>query len=193
LFELIPVPLVRQENEGNNDQQRWFNRFLRRNRANDAANNPAGDIDNGRHPARIDPVNAPLQRQPGRIDLRLAFRRICFAVLTVVAAFICTMLQGVPVDFGDDVVYVNGAEVDRLLFTGLLGPHYTGYHPVERPTSASRRYDYRVLNDGAAKEMTNLEQLLNEIFEGEDEPREENSMDCVHDSDGGLISCDGPL
>ncbi|KAL3781929.1 hypothetical protein HJC23_011434 [Cyclotella cryptica] len=188
VFELIPIPLVRQENQGNNEQQRWFNRFLQRNQANGAANNPAGDIDNGRHLARMGPNNAPLQRQHGWIDLRLAFRRICFAVLTVVAAFICTMLQGVPMDFGDDVVYVNGVEVDRTLFTGLLGPHFTGYHHVGRPTAASQQYDYRVLKEGEVEEMSNLDHFLKEIFEDEEEQQEKNLMEYVKDRD---ISCNG--
>lgn len=179
VFELIPIPMVRRENGGNNET-RWFGAFRRRN-PNDA-NNPPFDMNN-HHPAGIDHNNRP---QPGWIDIRLAFRRICLAVLTVTAAFICTMLQSIP-DLGDDVVYVNGIEVNSLWFAGLLGPHFTGHHPSRRrsvrPGVVRRMFDYpRLIKEGDFKmegEVSGLEQFLNELFE-----EEEHEEDGQIDSDG---------
>ena len=54
---------------------------------------------------------------------RVAFRRICYAVVTVAAAFACIMIQGLPLDFGDD-----DDDVGDLFLHGLMGPHYAGHH-----------------------------------------------------------------
>jgi hypothetical protein len=54
---------------------------------------------------------------------RLAFRRICYAVVTVSAAFACIMIQGLPLDFGDD-----DDDVGDLFLHGLMGPHYAAHH-----------------------------------------------------------------
>ncbi len=123
IFEMVHIPLIGPINDAT-VVPRWL-RFLSFNgrqqqqqHAND--NNNAGENPNQQR------NNVPNEQDDHHwIDLRLALRRICFAVITVVAAFICMMLQGIPtVDFGDD-----GMEVDTIFLSGLMGPHYTGHHP----------------------------------------------------------------
>ena len=58
-------------------------------------------------------------------------RRVCCAVVTVAAAFVCILIQGLPLDFRDDNVVVGLSELEidgNLLLGGLLGPHFHGLH-----------------------------------------------------------------
>jgi hypothetical protein len=153
VYELVEIPLVRREHVNNQTRQLHFWPFNRHRRDGDANNNEADNVQEANAPQiGVEAANNELRRRReqqhqrnqrnhraehnhvgggGWLDLRLAFRRICFAVLTVAAAFACTMLQGLhPVDFGDDaVVYMDGAEIiNGLWFSGLLGPHFHGHH-----------------------------------------------------------------
>mmetsp|Transcript_22296 Transcript_22296/g.44912 ORF Transcript_22296/g.44912 Transcript_22296/m.44912 type:complete len:549 (-) Transcript_22296:33-1679(-) len=123
VFEMVDIPLIRPINEAN--VPRWL-RFLsfnrqQRNQQQHANNDNADDNPNQQQ-------NEQQDHQHGeREGLRLALRRICFAVITVAAAFICMMLQGLPlVDFGDDAM-----EVHPIFLSGLMGPHYPGHHPQQ--------------------------------------------------------------
>jgi len=121
VFEMVDIPLIRPINEAN--VPRWL-RFLsfnrqQRNQQQHANNDNAGDNPNQQQNEQQDHQNGE------REGLRLALRRICFAVITVAAAFICMMLQGLPlVDFGDDAM-----ELHPIFLSGLMGPHYPGHHP----------------------------------------------------------------
>lgn len=128
IFEMIHIPLVRPINE-ENVLPRWlrFLSFTGGHQQQQHGNNNAGENLNQQQ-QNNDPNEQEDQHNGERdwIDLRLALRRICFAVITVVAAFICMILQGLPgVDFGDD------GEVDTIFLSGLMGPHYPGHHPQQ--------------------------------------------------------------
>lgn len=154
VFEHIPIPIVHTQNEIN--EARWFN-IPRRD------NDPAGNMNNANR-------NNP--------DLRLAFRRICLAVLTVVAAFICTILQDTSLFFED-----GGVDVNSVWFTGLLGPHYEGHHARRPPRP--QQLEYRLLREGgfvSREEMSRFEVLLNEMF-GEEDHNDNDSL-CVEEQDG---------
>ncbi len=126
VFEMVNIPLVRPMNETN--VPRWlrflsFNRPQRHQQQQHPNNNDAGENPNQQ---QNDP-NEQQNHQNGERgdDLRLALRRICFAVITVAAAFICMMLEGLPlVDFGDDLVM----DLNPTFLSGLMGPHYHGHH-----------------------------------------------------------------
>jgi hypothetical protein len=172
IYELIPIPMVQRENnQVNNDG--WFNLPRRRDENNNNNNNnPAGNDDDN----IVNRNNHP--------DLRLTFRRICLAILTVVAAFICTILQDTSL-FLDD----SGVDVDSVWFTGLLGPHYDGHYANRRRTRRPQRQrlDYGLLREGQGfvtrEEMTRIQVLLNEMFDEDDHNDDET---CVEEQDGSL-------
>ena len=141
IFELVHIPLMPQRNDVN--VPRWL-RFLSLNRQQrqgqqqelEGDNIPHRQQQQNHHPNELQQHQLQQQRNHNHndenwIDLRLALRRICFAVITVVAAFICMMLQGLPtyVDFGDDEYY-GMMDMDTIFLNGLLGPyaHYPGQH-----------------------------------------------------------------
>jgi len=129
IFELVRIPLIRPINEANTP--RWI-RFLSFNRQERQEQQHANDNNANENLIRqqIDVPNEQGEENHHWLDFRLALRRICFAVITVVAAFICIMLQGIPaVDFLDD-----GMEVDTIFLSGLMGPHYPGHHPQHQQT-----------------------------------------------------------
>jgi hypothetical protein len=146
LYEFVSIPIRPREEA---QTTRWFPRLRRQNHP------PIIDGDNNNHDnPRID---NRLHQPP---DIRLAFRRICFAVLTVVAAFLCTLFHDIPVYFDD-------AHVDSIWYSGLLGPHYEGHHSAKR-----QRLVYRSLEEGgfvAEEEMSRLDILWNELFGAEEE------------------------
>lgn len=160
VFEMIHIPLVRPINNVN--VPRWL-RFLslpQQQQQQQNANRNAGDNHNRdqqqNHP--IDEQNHHQQNNDGRdwIDLRLALRRICFAVITVVAAFLCMMLQGLPtVDFGDDGVEY----VDAIFLSEIMGGHYRGRHSQRhhhhgRQHQRRRRKQHPELNVRVSHEMS---------------------------------------
>ena len=142
IFELVHIPLMPQRNDVN--VPRWL-RFLSLNRQQrqgqqqelEGDNIPHRQQQQNHHPNELQHQQQQQQNQQHNhngenwIDLQLALRRICFAVITVVAAFICMMLQGLPtyVDFGDDEYY-GMMDMDTIFLSGLLGPyaHYPGQH-----------------------------------------------------------------
>ena len=142
IFELVHIPLMPQRNDVN--VPRWL-RFLSLNRQQrqgqqqdlEGDNIPHQQQQQNHHPNELQHQQQQQRNQHHNhngenwIDLRLALRRICFAVITVVAAFICMMLQGLPtyVDFGDDEYY-GMMDMDTIFLSGLLGPyaHYPGQH-----------------------------------------------------------------
>lgn len=118
VFELIPIPITRREDVN----QRWFQ--FRQNNNAPQENMVAGMNDNNH--ARL-PNN--LRRQPAGLDVRLAFRRICFAVVTVVAAFICTIFQDIPyLQYVEDL---DGIHINSSWVMGLLGPHPDEFSDIE--------------------------------------------------------------
>jgi hypothetical protein len=142
IFELVHIPLMPQRNDVN--VPRWL-RFLSLNRQQrqgqqqelmEGDNIPHRQQQQNHHPNELQHQQQQQQNQHHNhngenwIDLRLALRRICFAVITVVAAFLCMMLQGLPtyVDFDDE--YYGMMDMDAIFLSGLLGPyaHYPGQH-----------------------------------------------------------------
>ena len=140
-FEIIHIPLVRQLNQENESRLSRYlpfsNRRQRQARAGNERRN--GAAVNGaalRGDFAIHPQHAQNDNNVGGWpDARLAFRRICFAVMAVVAAFICIMLQELTFDFRDDTVYIDGMEVDSVWLSGLMGPHFSGHHFNSRVSS----------------------------------------------------------
>ena len=143
IFELVHIPLMPQRNDVN--VPRWL-RFLSLNRQQRQGQQQELGDDNiphhrqqqNHHPHELQQHQHQQRNQHHNhhngenwIDFRLALRRICFAVITVVAAFLCMMLQGLPtyVDFGDDEYY-GMMDMDAIFLSGLLGPyaHYPGQH-----------------------------------------------------------------
>eukprot|EP00986_Skeletonema_menzelii_P003748 scaffold1199_cov143-Skeletonema_menzelii.AAC.2 len=133
VFEMVPIPLIRQINEAN--VPRWL-RFLSFNRHHQQhANNNEGENPNQQ---QNDPNEQQDHQNGERDDLRLTLRRICFAVITVTAAFICMMLQGLPlVDFGDDVI-----ELNPIFLSGLMGPHFPGHHAQQHQNQRRNEWIY---------------------------------------------------
>ena len=154
VFEMIDIPLIRPINEVNAPRRFRFLPFRRQQRVEQQQqrvdnNNVAGNLNH-------EQIQQQIQQQDDErdwVDIRLALRRICVAVITVVAAFICMMLQGLPVvDFGDD-----GMELHPIILSGLMGPHYPGYH--------SQQDHYRqVLNMQIAQEEGATEDMQQSIW-----------------------------
>lgn len=116
-YDLINIPLVTDTRRENNDPPR-SSLFRRNNRDQ----RQARDGNEGEDQIGQD-GNA---REQQNRQVRLAFRRICYAVITVTAAFVCIMIQGaMPVDFRDD----TRLEVDDFWLSGLMGEH-SQMHPI---------------------------------------------------------------
>ena len=180
VYELIPIPIIHREEV--NEHNRWFHRFRPRNNVNLPPH----------HDNQFGIPNHP-PHQP-RHDVRLAFRRICLAVLTVVAAFLCTIFQDAPFFLEDTI------DADSIWFTGLLGPHSQGL-PIQRPTAggARRRWDSHNIHhlwkedDGgfvvSEEEISRIEMLLNHLVEDEEKELANDDVGSCQDGDDGSVSC----
>ena len=152
-YELISIPILYREEMNEN---RWgFHRF----RPHPLDGHPNHGDNNPRH------------------DVRLAFRRICLAVLTVVAAFLCTMMQD-GLWFDDGMV-----DAENIWFTGLLGPHYQGLASRSGRGVVS---NIDLWNEGfvSKEDISRMELLMKGVFEDEEveELEKEDFGSCHEDS-----------
>ena len=113
-----------------------------------------------RSPQREDPIhNNDIHNNERMMDVRLAFRRICFATVTVVAAFLCTVVQDIPYYHYDQ----DGVDVRIDSYASLES------HDV--PMSASSFHDFqrRLFQEGdlfrSEEETFRIHTLLNDGFD----------------------------
>mmetsp|Transcript_8622 Transcript_8622/g.19377 ORF Transcript_8622/g.19377 Transcript_8622/m.19377 type:complete len:547 (-) Transcript_8622:30-1670(-) len=126
-FELIHIPLT--VNEGG---PHWLSLFQFDRDQNQDRNENERDDAGGQNGNRQEQGNRQGDMNGGNwLDLRLALRRVCYAVITVAAAFICIMIQGLPFDLRDGI----RLEAGGLWMSGLMGPHFEGHHRVSQVTN----------------------------------------------------------
>ena len=125
-YELIHVPLIDPMDDGRNNHSNREDQQQHQQQQQQQNNENVQIIDGHRihRPQQQNrhPNHANRNQGNNWFDLRLAFRRICYAVITVTAAFIIMMIQGIPLDFGDDI-RLDYTSVDSLFLSGLMGPH----------------------------------------------------------------------
>ncbi|KAL9189646.1 hypothetical protein ACHAXT_009321 [Thalassiosira profunda] len=118
-FELVHIPLRDPADE--NDFPRLS--FFRRNRGRQLNDDPHEHAHGQERNGEGERENGGVDADRHLLDLRLTVRRILFAVITVAAAFICIMFQGLPLHFGDETSF----ELDDRWISGLMGPHFQGH------------------------------------------------------------------